>query len=354
MPSSPSPSLLRQVTDLAEEALEELRPPSGRLPVYALDRLSVENMESLAEQLVIAAERHAGLNPGTIQLDRINQRSRLVSTHQTRAEVFHASGAVNLRTALPGYKSFVALNDRTVTSEILTARALELTRGLGLFDILRRTRLSRTETHAFERVFQIKGSATPLDGDQGTPAVHVSRAVGAFRRAVGGVPVLGRASVFVKFGADNALDSLGIDWRPIRREKPRRVPLLLPRQAAADILRQLGSSHPDLASTGEHYTPVWLRLGYVSFSKYSNQRYLEPTWLALLRPNSQEAATIAHLVIVPASKNVHERPLRPSLKPLELEPRPVRSPPRTQPLQSASRYANVPLGGPQGELSEIE
>jgi hypothetical protein len=227
-------------------------------------------------------------------LRRDKQSTTLLFAGGTTVKLFHASGAMIARRSLvPAAHLFASPPPR----DTLVSRANDAVRRLGLG-----RSSGSTERLEFERLWQIKAAGRQPDSAGGYETL--CRAVGAFRRIVHELPVLGRASVFVKLAADDVVESAGCDWRPCEERAFDEAPVIDPGEAAARIAAELTVAAGDGHVSGEHYDVDFFGLGYLSFPKRRVQSVLQPVYVALLHPRGW--TTLGRIVVVSATERAYE------------------------------------------------
>jgi hypothetical protein len=198
-----------------------------------------------------------------------------------RAEVFHASGAMRVVT---GLETMGALFERIEPPEALKKLIEETARRLRLDELV-----ARHET---------------LDGRYAEPVL--CRAVGAYRQSVGGLPVLGAASVAVKVAQGGALDSVAVQVLESSAEPFASAPLIEPEDAARQLHGQLeglmGRSGSQLAD--QKVSAQRLQLGYIHLGKRKSQRLLAPHYVASIRIEGEEVQ--AYNLVVAATARVFQ------------------------------------------------
>ena len=162
---------------------------------------------------------------------------------------------------------------------------------------------SSGEKLSFERLWQIKAAGINRERVRGREVV--CRAIGAFRRYVGDLPVYGRASVVVELAGDEKIGGVGVDWRPIATEGPRS------RQGARSRTRRRARSSPTSADalpggevSDKDFDVTMFSLGYISLPKRRAQGVFAPVYVAMLERRGW--TTMNHVIVV----NGSERGLR--------------------------------------------
>jgi hypothetical protein len=189
-----------------------------------------------------------------------------------RAVVYHASGALQFSSGLaPLQAPFARVEESEVLTRLLNAAA----------DRLRvREWVGDGATLAFERLFRSKGQGADPSGKISEPALF--RATGAWRQSIGGIPVLGAASVAVTLAGDATLDALAVRIRPGVSETLEKAAIIAPELAAQQLARNLAA----LLGTAKDRLPPdavesqSMRFGYLDLGKRKAQRVLAPVFVA--------------------------------------------------------------------------
>ena len=180
----------------------------------------------------------------------------------------------------------------------LTDAAAATAKRLGL-DRLRTT----DEKLAFERLWQIK--AAGINRDRGRGREVVCRAIGAFRRYLGDLPVWGRASVVVELAGGDKLGGVGVGaWRPIAPEPIDRAKVLDPERGARAVIADLNGRLPGGEFSSKDFDVALFSLGYISMPKRRAQGIFAPIYVALLERHAR--TTMNHVVVVNGSEKVYE------------------------------------------------
>jgi hypothetical protein len=191
---------------LERKLIDKLGRYQDTAPVYRIEPRPLDELEKSAAQL---ASRVAGQDEdGRARISRGKGRSELLLSGGLRARTYHASGAMAINA---GLAPMTHLLGERVDKGALTEAVVATAKRLGL------DRLgSSGEKLTFERLWQIK--ATGINRERVRGREVVCRAIGAFRRYVGDLPVYGRASVVVELAGDERIGGVGVDWRPIATE----------------------------------------------------------------------------------------------------------------------------------------
>jgi hypothetical protein len=174
----------------------------------------------------------------------------------------------------------------------------------------------------FERLWQIKAAGRQQNGRGGYEVL--CRVVGAFRRYVHDLPVLGRASVFVKLAADDVIEAAGSDWRACEERAFDEAAVVDPLEGAARVATELTTAAGRTHVSAEHYDVDFFGLGYMSFPKRRVQSILQPVYVAVLHPRGW--TTFGRVVVVAATDGAYE----PIGRQFAVPPRPVAAKPTPQ------------------------
>jgi hypothetical protein len=247
----------------------------ARLPdqadVLLLQTPTQEQLRARARRFVAQLAEHGDCphdNCGTPQ-----QRDDHTVIHLpdgARATVYHASGALRFVSGLALAESpFGHDAERDVLQRLVEERAhkLNVSDWAGPNGELR-----------FERLFRTRGQGADPAGK--ASAATLFRALGAWRQYVGGIPVLGGASVALRLAGDGRLDALSVQVRPANGEVLDRAAIIEPQTGARQIVAQLG------ALLGQKDVPAGLvesaalQFGYLDLGKRKPQRVLAPAYVA--------------------------------------------------------------------------
>jgi hypothetical protein len=216
-----------------------------------------------------------------------------------RATLYHASGALRYASGLdPAEAAFGQAPDRDSLQRLVEERA----RKLGLADWAGAGNELR-----FERLFRTLGQGADPTGKQS--AATLFRAVGAYRQFVGGLPVLGAASVALKLAGDGRLDGLAVHVRPSAGEVLERAALVEPVVGARQIVQQLASVLGVRAVPGDIVQSAVLQLGYLDLGKRKPQRVLAPAYVAQIVLRHKDVRQAYVLAVAATEKPYLELPL---------------------------------------------
>jgi hypothetical protein len=212
---------------------------------------------------------------------------------EARVTVFHASGALQYVSALaPLAAPFTRTTgtDELVHTIAATAQQLALHEWAGAGNQL-----------VFERLFQQKGRGTDRKGALSETTLF--RALGAFRQFVGGIPVLGAASVALRLAGDGQVDLLSVSTRPCAAEVLERVAIVEPAVAARQLRVQLASLLGQRELPRGMVESAEMRFGYLDLGRRKPQRVLAPMYVARIVLRHQHVRQ-GYVLAVPATERM--------------------------------------------------
>lgn len=213
------------------------------------------------------------------------------------------SGAIEAAMSPPEARTPMATDERQFDRKKVDTKLREMAQ------IISRERMAADEELRFESLWEHKAQAVTVKEGQKTP-VALLALVGAFRRYVHGLPVLGRASVHVGLCGDLVVNRWGIDWRR-RESKPfAETEVISPEDGAKRVLDDLWWRRPERPFTTDDFEPVYFRLGYLAHARRAEQRVMQPAWVAVLKPRT--TMSMGHVVAVPATPRAFEPIGRPA------------------------------------------
>jgi hypothetical protein len=280
---------------LLDALLGLLGPYSETVAVYRIRENRLSDIERIAIETGQRFAKVAGLRDMRCEVRRDAARTTVFLQEGIRVKSFHASGAILLdRGWSPMTNIITTVAERA--DESMLERQAE--------DAVRQMRLAPDDGQLrFERLWQVKATGITREGERGP--VALTRAVGAFRRYVGDLPVWGRASVFVELGGEGQIAAAGVDWRPLANEALEYAKVLSPQEGAARVLGELQTFLPGKKYTLEEYTPEFFALGYFSLPKRRVQTVMQPVYVGMFRPTGP-IPSLARLVVVPATEHAYE------------------------------------------------
>ncbi len=277
---------------LERKLIDKLARHQDTAPVYRIEPPPLNALEKSATQLAL---RVAGENEhGRSRVSRIDGRSEILLSGGMRARAYHASGAMAVNAGLAPMTHL--LGDK-IDKGALTKAAVATAKHLGL------DRLGTPgEKLEFERLWQIKAAGINHERVRGREVV--CRAIGAFRRHIGELPVYGRASVVIELAGDEKIGGVGVDWRPIASEVVDRAKILDPERAARAIMADIGGRVPGGEVGDKDFDVTMFSLGYISLPKRRAQGLLAPVYVAMLERVGW--TTMNHVVVVNGTEKVYE------------------------------------------------
>jgi hypothetical protein len=260
--------------------------------VYRIESPSLDELEASAARL---AKRAAGQNEDCkSHIMRGKGRSDLLLSDGIRARAYHPSGAIAVKA---GWAPMEHLIGEKADKEALTKATIAASGHLG-FDRL----AASGEKLVFERLWQIKATGINRQRERG-PEV-VCRAIGAFRRYLGDLPVWGRASAVVELAANHRISGAAVDWRPVAPLSLDRAKVIDPERAARAIIADLNGRRPGGELADNDFDVAQFSLGYMSLPKRRAQGTFAPVYVALLEPRGW--TTMNHVVVVNGSEKSYE------------------------------------------------
>jgi hypothetical protein len=248
----------------------------GQLPnradVLALRPFTEDDVRSRANRFVSLIHEGDACSRDHVNFVAHADRTQVLLAGGARAVVYHASGALQFSAGLAPFQApFERVEETAVLTRVLTEAAQRLKVADWAGD---------NASLAFERLFQSKGQGADREAKATEPVLF--RATGAWRHAIGGIPVLGAASVALTLAGDGALDALSVRIRPAVSETIDSAAIVAPelaaRQIAARLAGVLGNAKEKLA--GDAIASQTMRFGYLDLGKRKAQRVLAPVFLA--------------------------------------------------------------------------
>jgi hypothetical protein len=273
--------------------------------VYAVQQFSLDELRARAGGLLTLLTRQSpdGATHGACRSDRGDWKSDdsqtvITLTQGARAVLYHASGALDFRSGLAPFEAAFA---QPVERDVLTRQVVERAASLQL-----QGWTGEQGSLAFERLWQMKAQGADRGGKPSD--VLLTRAVGAFRHAVAGIPVLGAASVALRLAGDGAIDGFSLRIRPSAADTIDTAKTIAPELAARQIAQQLAS----LLGNGREPLPsdaiseARLLFGYLDLGKRKAQQVLAPTYVAQITVQ-HKLERQAYVLAVPATERSYQQ-----------------------------------------------
>lgn len=269
----------------------------GQLPnradVLALRPFTQDEVRTRANRFITLIHEVDACSNDHLHLVTRDDRTVVQLAGGARAVIYHASGALQFSAGIaPLQAPFEQVGDR----EQLTRLVTEAAQRLNIRDWA-----GDNGSLAFERLFQSKGQGADRNARASEPVLF--RVTGAWRHAIGGIPVLGGASVALTLAGNGALDALSVRIRPAVAEKLDSAAIVAPelaaRQVAARLASLLGNAKERLP--GDVIASQTMRFGYLDLGKRKAQRVLAPVFVAqvVLRHRLE---TQGYIIAVPATE----------------------------------------------------
>lgn len=244
----------------------------NRVDVLALQPFTQDDVRARASRFLSLIEEVDDCPHDRANFVARDDRTLVQLAGGARAVVYHASGALQFHAAT---SPFTAPFNRVEERAVLTRLVTEAAQRLRVADWV-----GENGSLQFERLFQSKGQGADRQDRIAEPVLF--RATGAWRQAIGGIPVLGAASVALTLSGDGRLDALALRIRPGVTERLDSAAVAAPETAARQIAGHLAS----VLGTAKERMPndvvasQTMRFGYLDLGKRKAQRVLAPVYLA--------------------------------------------------------------------------
>lgn len=290
------------------------------VPVFKIKQSPIKNIENFASLFAQKFVSEYSLNSTRLHTRR-EKVSTLFDLPDAKLRVYHASGAIMAKRNIPPFEKIIA--ERLEEMQVID-KMKQVIKNFNIDSYF--TNLEHLE---FERLWRLKGLRFARSGKKVQEIL--CRVIGAFRRYVNDLPILGAASFFLKFGSENTLISAGLDFRELIEKPFDSVPVIDPESGGKKVLMELQSDLSRQTLSIEDYHPEKFTLGYFSLPKRQQQRFFQPIYLAFFRAKGEFCFN--RLIVVPASDVGYE-----SLSiPVKHPPRPYISRDKKQQLVSEQK-----------------
>ncbi len=264
----------------------------SRADVLSVKQLSLDELQGRALRFLSVLEPADACRSDRPNWDLRGDRTLARLPDGARASVYHASGALRYVSGMgPMEALFPRMEEPASLVRAITAVAGALKLG--------EWSAERGEL-AFERLWRTKAQGSDRDNKMSAPVL--CRATGAFRQSIGGIPVLGAASVAITLAGDGRIDALSVQMRPVA-EALDTVQVMAPEQAARQVAQRLaallGKSRERLPS--DVIEAQSMQFGYLDLGKRKRQRVLAPAFVAQIALRHR-LETQAYLIAVPATE----------------------------------------------------
>ncbi|MCW2655402.1 MAG: hypothetical protein JWR32_6378 [Mycobacterium sp.] len=281
--------------DLVSALVNRAEGFQDRAPVFHIEQPSVEDSIARARSAARFVWNQFGdcsLRPDPVSTDL----SRMQLPNEGRVDVFHSSGAIAAYMHPPTSRQPLTPNERLADRKALSALTERVAESIA------KTHVTSDEQLRFESLWELKGHGVTLKGEKSPVALF--EVLGAFRRYLHGLPVLGRASIHVALGGASLVTRWGIDWRQVRTKPFAETAIISPEEGAKRVLDDLFWRRPERPFTLADFEVDAFNLGYLSFSRRRVQFVMQPTWLAVLKP--RPPMTMGTVVAVAAAPQAFE------------------------------------------------
>ena len=261
--------------------------------VLALRPFTVDDARARASRFVALIHEGDACSRDHANVVTRDDRTLIQLAGSARAVVYHASGALQFSA---GSAPFQAPFERVQERDVLTKLVAEAAQRLNI-----RHWAGDDGSLAFERLFLSKGQGADRNERASEPVLF--RATGAWRHAIGGIPVLGAASVALTLAGDGTLDALSIRMRPGVSERPDSAAIIAPELAARQVVARLASVLGNAKDRlpDDVIVSQTMCFGYLDLGKRKAQRVLAPVFVAqiVLRHRLE---TQGYILAVPATE----------------------------------------------------
>lgn len=264
------------------------------------DAVEVISTGPVPDELPHALLRSAGEATGLDFSRRPAERRKSVTVLRdesgARATVFHASGAIAVRTAIGDFDDPFTADPATEELSSLTQKAFA---GLGVERFIH-----SDDAVQFEHLWRIRAAGADPRNEVVEPVLV--RAIGAFRHTVRDVPVLGRASAHVEVTGAGTISAYSLSIRRFTDQYSESITKVRSRaieDAAAEIAKQTATvtgGSEDAVLTVDSFD-----FGYLSLGRRRAQAVLAPMYVAAVsiapQEGKREQIRSAHVFAVPGS-----------------------------------------------------
>ncbi|GEL94790.1 hypothetical protein [Cellulomonas composti] len=283
-----------------EEITERLVRLAGDVPrageVLELTSLPAEQAVKRNQKLIKTYAKVTGIRLDVAKATRLGERTTYQGEDGGRAVTFHASGALVVRSGIAPLEDLFdgSPPDDALVKAVLTAA--EPLRFASLVD-------PSQDALDFERLWKLKAAGGDRKGRRSEPVT--TRAIGAFRHTVRGLPVLGRASAHVEVTGSGQVSGLSLSLRRFAGDGSgdvlAKTRIRGTEEAATDavtrLVKALGGKLGDV-----EVDPQMFAFGYLSLGRRRAQSLLAPMFVAALAVDGgREQERSAHVIAVPGT-----------------------------------------------------
>lgn len=271
--------------------------PPGRADVLALRRFTLDEVRARATRFIALLHEADACSRDHASFSTRDERTLVQLTGGARAVVHHASGALQYSAGIgPLDAPFARVEEREALTRLLGAAAHKL-------NVVEWAR--DNGSLAFERLWLTKGQGADQDQHLSEPVLF--RATGAWRHAIGGIPVLGAASVAITLAGDGQLAGLQVGIRPGIAETLDQAIVTPPEVGAqliaCKLLSVLGKARERLPA--DAIQVEGMRFGYLDLGRRKAQQVLAPVYVAQVRVRHR-LETQGYVFAVPATERIYQ------------------------------------------------
>ena len=288
--------------DLFEALVHKADGYRDRAPVFRTAQPDAKAMEKEARSIARFAWPWFGDCQPRLVADVANGMAMMLVPEGGNVGLYYPSGAIAGALSTAQKKKPLVDDERKADRKAIRAH-LE-----GIAPEIARARIAENDELRFESLWERKAQGVTLKGEK----THVTliEVVGAFRRYLHGLPVLGRASVHIGLSGTVEVTKWGIDWRSVVAKPFAHASIVDPKEGAKRVMDDMAWRRPERPFTLEDFEPAAFQLGYMSFGRRVEQRVMQPVWVAVLKPRG--GTTMGQVVAVSAAPHAYEPIGRPT------------------------------------------
>jgi hypothetical protein len=281
--------------DLLRALVKQAKGRRGRVPVFRIEQPSAE--ESVKQAWALATRVWPQFGDCRFRPEHLGDLlTQILLPDDGHVRVFHPSGAIAGLMRPRAARKPLAPDERRAKRKPLADLARRMA------SVISKLHAGPDDELRFESQWELKGQSITLKGKKGP--VSLFEVLGAFRRYLHGLPVLGRASVHVGVGGNSQITRWGIDWRRVGSKPFTQTEVITPEEGAKRVLNDLWWRRPERPFTLKDFEPRSFTLGYLSLSRRRAQFVMQPVWVAVLAPSG--GTTMGHVIAVPAAPQAFE------------------------------------------------
>lgn len=276
------------LNDLTEVLVSRALGYRERLPVYRLS--SVPIAHQIKRAVTLAGHLWDLRGDCDPRVTNVLGMARLLLPEDGHVNVYPSSGAIDAFRSTAASRPPLANDVTSADQKRIVARLRELS------EAVKRHFVGRDEELRPETLWETKARGVTLRGEASRTALL--EVVGAYRRYVHGIPVLGRASVHIAIGGAYELTKWGVDWRQRQEDAFTEAAVIDPEEGARRVMADVQNRRLEGPLTLTDFQPERMTLGYLSMPRRQQQSVLQPGWVAVFRARGQ--TTMGIVIAVPA------------------------------------------------------